>query len=220
MVRQTFVWWVLYILYKFVKFPIRHLGLAIGNVWRFSPTLQCRFNWVNRPLEDTLWYKFIFILLYHAMISIIYQLFWAIFLFYCNFWRYWQHHEHWVSIYQTSSFLFSHRYLFLTETFRNIWCMHLEERLWQWMKICLSPQIFTVLAKQMQDINTSEKASNSNLPLIISMVKGARSRSLWPPISVIQKKNFILRVQKTEKRCIVREEWHRFVYIREWSIIV
>ena len=70
MVRQTFVWWVLYILYKFVKFPIRHLGLAIGNVRRFSPTLQCRFNWVNRPLEDTLWYKFIFILLYHAMISI------------------------------------------------------------------------------------------------------------------------------------------------------
>ena len=41
------------------------------------------------------------------------------------------------------------------------------------MKICLLPQIFTVLAKQMQDINTSEKASNSNLPLIISMVKGA-----------------------------------------------
>ena len=96
MVRQTFVWWVLYILYKFVKFPIRHLGLAIGNVRRFSPTLQCRFNWVNRPLEDTLWYKFLFILLYHAMISIIYQLFWAIhvFLFYCKFWRYWQHHEH------------------------------------------------------------------------------------------------------------------------------
>ena len=94
MVRQTFVWWVLYIIYKFVKFPIRHLGLAIGNVQRFSPTLQCRFNWVNRPLEDTPWYKFIFILLYHAMISIIYQLFWAIFLFYCNFWRYWPHHEH------------------------------------------------------------------------------------------------------------------------------
>ena len=41
------------------------------------------------------------------------------------------------------------------------------------MKICLLPQIFTVSAKQMQDINTSEKASDSNLPLIISMVKGA-----------------------------------------------
>ena len=74
------------------------------------------------------------------------------------------------------------------------------------MKICLLPQIFTVLAKKMQDINTSENASNSNLPLIISMVKGARSRSLWAPISVIQKKNSILMVQKTEKRYIVREE--------------
>ena len=42
MVHQTFVWWALYILYKFVKFPIRHLGLAIGNircVRSFSPTL-------------------------------------------------------------------------------------------------------------------------------------------------------------------------------------
>ena len=41
MVHQTFVWWALYILYKFAKLPIRHLGLAIGNVRRFSPTLQC-----------------------------------------------------------------------------------------------------------------------------------------------------------------------------------
>ena len=39
MVHQTFVWWALYIPYKFVKSPIRHLGLAIGNVWHFSPTL-------------------------------------------------------------------------------------------------------------------------------------------------------------------------------------
>ena len=39
MVHQTFVWWALYISYKFVKSPIRHLGLAIGNVRRFSPTL-------------------------------------------------------------------------------------------------------------------------------------------------------------------------------------
>ena len=131
MVRQTFVWWVLYILYKFVKFPIRHLSLAIGNVRRFSPTLQCRFNWVNRPLEDTLWYKFIFILLYHAMISItVYISFFESYFFSTVIFgdidnimniR--------VFIYQTSSFLFSHRYLFLTETFGNIWCMHLEERL-------------------------------------------------------------------------------------------
>ena len=40
-----FVWWTLHILYKFVKSPIRHLGLAIVNVrcvltvLRFSPTL-------------------------------------------------------------------------------------------------------------------------------------------------------------------------------------
>ena len=40
MVHQTFVWWALYLLYKFVKIPIRHLGLAIGNVRRFSPTLS------------------------------------------------------------------------------------------------------------------------------------------------------------------------------------
>ena len=32
MVHQTFVGWALYILYEFVKFPIRHLGLAIRNV--------------------------------------------------------------------------------------------------------------------------------------------------------------------------------------------
>ena len=40
--HQTLVWWSLYIPYKFVKSPIRHLGLAIGNVWRvrrISPTL-------------------------------------------------------------------------------------------------------------------------------------------------------------------------------------
>ena len=36
---QTFVWWALYIPYKFGKSPIWHLGLAIGNVWRFSPSL-------------------------------------------------------------------------------------------------------------------------------------------------------------------------------------
>ena len=37
----------LYILYEFVKFPIRHLGLAIRNVWRvrrFSPTLKSVSN--------------------------------------------------------------------------------------------------------------------------------------------------------------------------------
>ena len=42
MAHQTFVWWPLHILYKFVKFPIRHLGLAIGyvrHVRRFSPPL-------------------------------------------------------------------------------------------------------------------------------------------------------------------------------------
>ena len=32
MVHQTFVRWALYILFKFVKSLIRHLGLAIGNV--------------------------------------------------------------------------------------------------------------------------------------------------------------------------------------------
>ena len=43
MVHQTFVWWALYILYEFEKFPIRHLGLAIGNVQCvrcFSSTLE------------------------------------------------------------------------------------------------------------------------------------------------------------------------------------
>ena len=32
MIHQTFVWWAVYIPYKFAKSPIRHLGLAIGNV--------------------------------------------------------------------------------------------------------------------------------------------------------------------------------------------
>ena len=42
MVHQTFVWWALPILYKFVKSPNTHLGLAIENVHRvrrFLPTL-------------------------------------------------------------------------------------------------------------------------------------------------------------------------------------
>ena len=43
MVHQTFVWWALYVLFRFVKSLIRHLGLAIGNarrVRRFSWTLK------------------------------------------------------------------------------------------------------------------------------------------------------------------------------------
>ena len=51
MVNQTFVWWTLCILYKFVKYPIRHLGLAIGNVRcvrRISPTLY---------MHHSVWYK-------------------------------------------------------------------------------------------------------------------------------------------------------------------
>ena len=39
MVHQTFVWWALFTPYKFVKSPIRHLGLAIENVRRILPTL-------------------------------------------------------------------------------------------------------------------------------------------------------------------------------------
>ena len=41
MVRQIFVWWALYILYKFVKSPIKHLGLAIemSDVSCFSESL-------------------------------------------------------------------------------------------------------------------------------------------------------------------------------------
>ena len=43
MVLQTFVWWTLYILYKFVKFSIRHLGPAIdmSDVFR----LHCSEPW-------------------------------------------------------------------------------------------------------------------------------------------------------------------------------
>ena len=49
MVHQTFVWWALYILFKFVKSLIRHLAHAIGNVrhvrW-FSWTLDlCYVRW-------------------------------------------------------------------------------------------------------------------------------------------------------------------------------
>ena len=40
MIHQTFVWWALYTLLKFVKSLIRHLGLAIGNVRWFSWTLK------------------------------------------------------------------------------------------------------------------------------------------------------------------------------------
>ena len=50
-VHQTFVQWALYILFKFVKSLIRHLGLAIGNVrhvrW-FSWTL-INYSFSNRP---------------------------------------------------------------------------------------------------------------------------------------------------------------------------
>ena len=45
MVHQTFVQWALYILFKFVKSLIRHLGLAIGNVRHVR-----WFSW-------TLWYS-------------------------------------------------------------------------------------------------------------------------------------------------------------------
>ena len=43
MVHQTFVWWALYIPYKFVKSSIRHFGLAIGNV-RYARRFFC-LNW-------------------------------------------------------------------------------------------------------------------------------------------------------------------------------
>ena len=61
MVHQTFVWWALYIPHKFVKSPIRHLGLAIGNVRRvrhFSSTLTftciLTFNFDNCPWPTNL----------------------------------------------------------------------------------------------------------------------------------------------------------------------
>ena len=68
------------------------------------------------------------------------------------------------------------------------------------MKICLLPQIFTVSAKQMRDINTSEKASNSNLPLIISMVRGHEAVAYGPQFLLYERKHFTLRVQKIEKK--------------------
>ena len=58
------------------------------------------------------------------------------YFFYCNFWWYWCDIMwtalwNWMNfrvfIYQTSSFLFGHHYLFLTETVGNIWYMYLEE---------------------------------------------------------------------------------------------
>ena len=47
MIHQTFVRWVWYILFKFFKSLIRHLGLAIGNVWWFSWTLCYVVNIFN-----------------------------------------------------------------------------------------------------------------------------------------------------------------------------
>ena len=44
MVHQTFVWWALYILHKFVKSPTRHLGLAIRNVWCVRRFLSVAFH--------------------------------------------------------------------------------------------------------------------------------------------------------------------------------
>ena len=66
MVHQTLVWWALYIPYKFVNSPIRHLGLAIGNVrrvWRFSPTLEWRCSWssADRRCSNYIWVSNIFI---------------------------------------------------------------------------------------------------------------------------------------------------------------
>ena len=58
MIHQTFVRWAFNILFKFVKSPIRHLGLAIGNVrcirW-FSWTL------VQIPVMTTWNYQYSFI---------------------------------------------------------------------------------------------------------------------------------------------------------------
>ena len=47
MIHETFVRWALYIVFKFVKSLIRHLGLATGNVrcvWWFSWTLVSPTN--------------------------------------------------------------------------------------------------------------------------------------------------------------------------------
>ena len=49
MIHQTCVQWALYILFKFVKSLIGHLGLAIGNVrciWWLSWTLQDFNNFI------------------------------------------------------------------------------------------------------------------------------------------------------------------------------
>ena len=53
MIHQTFVQWALYILVKFMKSLIIHLGLAIGNircVWWFSWTLDLE------PISRTFFY--------------------------------------------------------------------------------------------------------------------------------------------------------------------
>ena len=61
MVHQTFVWWALYILFKFVKFLIGHLGLAIGNVrhvrW-FSLTLSYYRNQCWLIISKIQWHSY------------------------------------------------------------------------------------------------------------------------------------------------------------------
>ena len=62
MVHQTFVRWALiYILFKFVKSLIRHLGLAIGNVrrvrwisWTLQNSSPSNDWWVTRPIKKRL----------------------------------------------------------------------------------------------------------------------------------------------------------------------
>ena len=52
-IHQTFVWWAFNILFKFVKSLIRHLGLAIRNVWCvrwFSWTLRLQCSVISHWL--------------------------------------------------------------------------------------------------------------------------------------------------------------------------
>ena len=56
MVHHTFVWWALYILYKFVKSPIKHLVLAIRNAG-FLPANFC--NTCNRTFWPQVYQKHI-----------------------------------------------------------------------------------------------------------------------------------------------------------------
>ena len=90
----------------------------------------------------------------------------------------------------------------------------------------ITMDIYKYQRNKMQDINTSEKASNSKFTFIIAMVKRAWSRSLMPQFLLYNRKTFHFEGAENMKRCIAGGGGgggggvKSFYYTRECGIIL